>query len=337
MLEIKELYKKQEDNLINNISLIVEKGSLVSIESGSEFSDSLINLILDKEILGSGEIYIDKIKHSDYIKKNKRNIGVVFRDEGFYDRLTVEEYIRYYSEIIGSSINNKELMLKLSLLEIADKKIKTLNYSRRKMLSFAREILKEPKLLVLQDPIFNMDKESTRIILQNIEDLCTKGTAVLSISTSFKDAMLIGGKTYILDEDGLKETEDKKEEVIVSSDKEESEFLHRIEKIPAKIEERILLFDPVEIDYVESESGVSNLNVRGEKFPCMMPLTELEDRLECFGFFRCHRSYIVNLQKVREVVTWTRNSYSLTLSDKPKSSIPLSKGKLPELKEILKI
>jgi ABC-2 type transport system ATP-binding protein len=337
MLEIKNLYKKQEGNLINNINLIVEKGSLVSVESGSEFSDSLINLILDKEIIGGGEIYIDEIMHSDYIKKNKRNIGVVFRDEGFYDRLTVEEYIEYYSEIIGSNINNKELMLKLSLLEIADKKIKTLNYSRRKMLSFAREILKEPKLLVLQDPIFNMDKEATRIILQNIEDLCTKGTAVLSISTSFKDAMLIGGKTYILDEDGLKETEDKKEEVIVSDNKEESEFLHRIEKIPAKIEERILLFDPVEIDYVESESGLSNLNVRGEKFPCMMSLTELEERLECFGFFRCHRSYIVNLQKVREVVTWTRNSYSLTLGDKAKSSIPLSKGKLPELKEILKI
>ncbi len=337
MLEIKSLYKKQGDNLINNISLIVEKGSLVSIESGSEFSDSLINLILDKEIIGSGEIYIDEIRHSDYIKKNKSNIGVVFRDEGFYDRLTVEEYIRYYSEIINSSINNKEIMLKLSLLEIADKKIKTLNYSRRKMLSFAREILKEPKLLVLQDPIFNMDKDATRIVLQNIEDLCTKGTAVLSISTSFKDAMLIGGKTYILDEDGLKETEDKKEEVIVSDDKEESESLHRIEKIPAKIEERILLFDPVEIDYVESESGVSNLNVRGEKFPCMMSLTELEERLECFGFFRCHRSYIVNLQKVREVVTWTRNSYSLTLGDKAKSSIPLSKGKLPELKDILKI
>ena len=98
-----------------------------------------------------------------------------------------------------------------------------------------------------------------------------------------------------------------------------------------------MLFDPIEIDYIESEAGISNLNIRGEKFPCTMTLTELENNLECFGFFRCHRSYIVNLQKVREVITWTRNSYSLTLDDKRKSSIPLSKGKLAELKEILKI
>lgn len=337
MLEIKNLYKKQNDNVINNINLKIEKGSLVSIESGSELSETLINLVLDKEIIGNGEIYIDGIKHSQYIKNNKRNIGVIFREDGFYERLTVEEYVKYYGEIIESKVNLHETMLKLSLLEIADKKIKNLNSSRRKMLSFARETLKEPKLLILQDPIFDMDKESMRIMLQNIEEVCDKGAAVLSISSSFKDAMLIGGKTYLLDEEGLKETESEKDEAIDIDKNEESEVVHKIEKVPARIEERILLFDPVEIDYVESESGVSTLNVRGEKFPCMMSLTELEGRLESFGFFRCHRSYIVNLQKVREVVTWTRNSYSLILSDKAKSSIPLSKGKFPELKEILKI
>ena len=71
MLEIKSLYKKQRDNIINNISFKVEKGNLVSIESSSELSDILIKLILDKEILGTGEIYIDDIKHNEYIKKNK--------------------------------------------------------------------------------------------------------------------------------------------------------------------------------------------------------------------------------------------------------------------------
>lgn len=336
MLKIKNLYKKQADNFINNINLVVEKGSLVSIEAGSELSDILISLILDKEVIGSGEIYIDGITHRNYIRKNKRNIGVIFRDEGFYERLTVEEYIKYYTEILNSKVNYREIMLKLSLLEVADKKIKTLNYIRRKMLSFAREILKEPELLIFQNPILDIDKNATRILLKNFEELCNKGTAILSISSSFKEAMLIGGKVYILDEDGLREAEDKNEDVIISKSKEESEFLHKIEKISARIEERILLFDPFEIDYVESESGVSSLNVRGEKFQCMMSLTELEERLRCFGFFRCHRSYIVNLQKVKEVVTWTRNSYSLIL-DKEKSPIPLSKGKLPELKEILKI
>ncbi|MDD3224426.1 MAG: LytTR family DNA-binding domain-containing protein [Clostridium sp.] len=112
---------------------------------------------------------------------------------------------------------------------------------------------------------------------------------------------------------------------------------YKVEKISAKIGEKILLFDPKEIDYVESEQGSTTLSVRGEKFPCNMSLTDLEKRLKNFGFFRCHRSYIVNLQRVREVITWTRNSYSLNLDDKVKSSIPLAKGRIDELKDILSI
>lgn len=111
----------------------------------------------------------------------------------------------------------------------------------------------------------------------------------------------------------------------------------RFEKIPAKLNEKIILFDPTEISFIESNEGVSNLHVNGEVFPCSYTLNELFKRLQIFGFFRCHRSYIVNLQRVREVITWTRNSYSLILDDSKKSSIPLSKGNLSELKEIIGI
>ena len=78
-----------------------------------------------------------------------------------------------------------------------------------------------------------------------------------------------------------------------------------------------------------------HLHINGEEFPTTFTMNELEERLQHFGFFRCHRSYIVNLQKVREVITWTRNSYSLILDDEKKSNIPLSKSKMAELKVML--
>jgi ABC-2 type transport system ATP-binding protein len=155
---------------------------------------------------------------------------------------------------------------------------------------------------------------------------------------AFKDTLLLGEKAYRLNDEGLIELNQNKEEV--KNDIEEVQYkneIYKIEKIPAKVEERILLFDPTEIDYVESNQGVSNLYVRGDKFPCTISLTDLEERLRYFGFFRCHRSYLVNLQRVREVVTWTRNSYSLSLDDKTKSSVPLAKGRLDELKAVLKL
>jgi ABC-2 type transport system ATP-binding protein len=111
----------------------------------------------------------------------------------------------------------------------------------------------------------------------------------------------------------------------------------KLEKVPAKIDDKIILFDPTEIHFIESDEGVSRLHLNADTFPCAWTLNELEEKLKPFGFFRCHRSYIVNLQKVREVVTWTRNSYSLVLDDPKKSTIPLSKGKFDALKHILGI
>ncbi|QJD88366.1 hypothetical protein HH215_26805 [Cohnella herbarum] len=111
----------------------------------------------------------------------------------------------------------------------------------------------------------------------------------------------------------------------------------RFEKIPTRMNDKIILFNPPEIDYIESGEGQSYLYVNGESFPASFKINELEDRLRSYGFFRCHRSYIVNLQKVREVVTFTRNSYSLVLDDVRKSSVPLSKTKMAELKEMMGI
>lgn len=338
MLKIKDLYKEKNGNVIKELNLEINKGDSLSIECSNNISDLLIDLILGKEIPAKGEIYIDDIKNIDYVKKNIRDIGILFREDYFYEKTTIENYMKFFSNILNSKVDYREIMLKLAILDIGDEKIKNLSYSQRRRLSLARERLKEPKLLIVQEPILNMDRDGAKIIIENIDELCSKGTAVIITSIFFKDTIMVGEKSYRLDEDGLLElcnnTEEveEKEEVI-----ESTQAIYKIEKIPAKIDERILLFDPTEIDYIESEQGVSTLYVRGEKFPCNISLTDLEERLKYFGFFRCHRSYIVNLQRVREVITWTRNSYSLNLDDKIKSSIPLAKGRLDELKAILKL
>ncbi|OAA93890.1 LytTR family transcriptional regulator DNA-binding domain-containing protein [Clostridium coskatii] len=335
MLEISELYKVKGDIVINNITFKVAKGNLINIECSDQISDLLIDLILDKEVPTKGKIYIHGEGNKTYIRKNMKHIGVVFRKEGFYENMTVKFYMKFYKNITNSKVNYKEIMVKLALIDIENTKINKLTYSQKRRLSFARELLKEPKFLIFQEPILNMDRYDAKLIIQSMDQLISGGAIVVNTSVSFKDILLLGGKSYSIDENGLKEIQGEE------NSKEESdsgdETVYKIEKIPAKIDERMILFDPMEIDYVESEQGVSNLNIKGEKFPCMLPLTELEKRLKHFGFFRCHRSYLVNLQRVREVVMWTRNSYSLSLDDKTKSSIPLSKGRMKELKDILNI
>ena len=87
----------------------------------------------------------------------------------------------------------------------------------------------------------------------------------------------------------------------------------RVCKVQAKSGTSTLLFDPREIDFIESVNRQNYVSVRGELYQTPSTLDELERELARFGFFRCHRSYIVNVQCIAKVERFTRNSFNLTL------------------------
>ena len=107
----------------------------------------------------------------------------------------------------------------------------------------------------------------------------------------------------------------------------------QVVKIVCKSGTTTLLFDPREVDFIESINRANYVSVRGQRYQTTLTLDELEEMLERFGFFRCHRSYIVNVQKVAKLERFTRNSYNLTLSDAAQSTIPLAKGRVADMRE----
>ena len=105
--------------------------------------------------------------------------------------------------------------------------------------------------------------------------------------------------------------------------------------IPARLEGRVALVDPVDILFVSAQDDRTVLQTAEGGLPTQFTLTELEKRLARSGFFRAHRSYLVNLQHVREVIPYTRDSFSLRLKDAAGTKIPLSKSAARELRELL--
>lgn len=76
------------------------------------------------------------------------------------------------------------------------------------------------------------------------------------------------------------------------------------------------------------------LSVRNSLYQTNMTITTLEKELKQFGFFRCHRSYIVNVQKVVRIEKWTKNSFGILLNNEQQSQIPLSKARVEEMKAL---
>ncbi|WP_338752128.1 LytTR family transcriptional regulator DNA-binding domain-containing protein [Bacillus sp. FJAT-52991] len=338
LLSVQSLSKKTGNTtLLPTISFQINPGQCVVIRCNKYLGDMLIKIILGEEIPSKGHVYF---KGAD-IESNKnifREISVCLLDDGLYERLKVKEYLSFFQKMSESDKTVDEVIQLVGLLDKKEVKIAKLSFSEKRRLQIGRAIISDYDFVVLEEPEQNVDIESAIIIRNAIRQLQQEQKAVLITTSFLEDALSLTNDVYLLNEEGLKKVEVDEEEPENNREVEEpAEILKpmKLEKIPAKVKEKVILFDPPEIHYIESQEGVSHLHLSEGSFPCSFTLNDLEDKLKAFGFFRCHRSYIVNLQRVREVITWTRNSYSLVLDDEKKSSIPLSKARFDELKEIL--
>jgi ABC-2 type transport system ATP-binding protein len=267
------------------------------------------------------------------LKLNK-DIYISTSNAGEYERLTVKELINFLIKITNNLHKMDFLIEKFGLTDIQQTKVKHLPASKQNFIKQLRVFFAHQSTIVLEEPYFYLD-DSDRKVFRNILEELSATRQIVILASNLEEALISCHKIYRLDEHGLKQLdiadpEDQQVEI------EEAQPF-KLEKISTKKNEKTILFDPPEIDYIESVEGTIFVHVSGENYACAMTLTELEIKLKSYGFFRCHRSYIVNLQKVREIITWTKNSYSLRLNVGKDSVVPLSRTKLNNLKDLLNI
>lgn len=323
----------QNTRIVPPLSLTVPAGEITALHASIDARAHLLHLLEMRDASGTGEVYINDAP----LRKQKGSylpeVGISLMNEGYYERITVKSNMIFYKKLFQSDASYKEAAAFLHLEEKMEEKVQHMSFSEKRRLLLARLFFQDPSILVLEEPDQNIDIESKRILQQVLVKWKKEGKAVLLLMSNMESAITLADSVYKLTPQGISLVETKGE--AAEKDEEEEASAFSFSKIPTRVEEKIVLFDPPEIDYIESQEGKSILYVKNEGFPCSFTLVELEEKLHSFGFFRCHRSYIVNLQKVKEVITWTRNSYSLQLDDHKKSEIPLSKGKMEDLKKML--
>jgi len=267
----------------------------------------------------------------------QKNTFTYFRESALYERLTVREYIKFCLKLFKASSENMEDLVKLfALTEQKAIKISKLSNGEKQRLKLIHTYLNQAQIQVLEEPFQNMDEFSKQKVLELLNALQQQDKKIILLSNNMEDLIISSTAIHRLDTMGLHALDVKEDETEIAPPSLENAPI-RLDKIPTKKNDKIILFNPPEIDYIESVEGVVSVYVAGEAYPCALSLNELEQKLTPFGFFRSHRSYIVNLQKVREIITWTRNSYSLALNSNEKNVVPLSKNKLTDLKETLGI
>ena len=109
-------------------------------------------------------------------------------------------------------------------------------------------------------------------------------------------------------------------------------------KVVVKTQDRLLLVNHKDVCFASIEDGaisVTTSTVEGES-NCRT-LEELMDQLDPEMFWRVHRSFLVNIQHIREVVPWFKSSYQLRMDDPKKTEIPVSRNQTKRLRELFNL
>jgi two-component system, LytTR family, response regulator len=109
-------------------------------------------------------------------------------------------------------------------------------------------------------------------------------------------------------------------------------------KILLKAAGRLFLVSQKDICFASIEDGIISVITSGvngmEGQSNCRTLEELLDSLDPNLFWRAHRSYLVNINRIKEVVPWFKSSYQLRMDDKKQTEIPVSRAQTKRLREL---
>jgi two-component system LytT family response regulator/two-component system response regulator LytT len=109
-------------------------------------------------------------------------------------------------------------------------------------------------------------------------------------------------------------------------------------KILVRTANRHFIVDAQDIIYATIEDGlITVVTTQMEGTSNYRTIEELQSNLDPETFWRVHRSYLVNIHRIREVIPWFRSSYQLRMEDKKQTEIPVSRVQTKRLRSLLKL
>jgi len=109
-------------------------------------------------------------------------------------------------------------------------------------------------------------------------------------------------------------------------------------KLLVKSQERMILIDADDMIFASIQDGA--ITIYSREIEGVSNYRTVEDLMEALDgeiFWRPHRSYLVNIKHIKEVVPWFKSSFMLKMNDKRASEIPVSRTQTKRLRELLKL
>jgi ABC-2 type transport system ATP-binding protein len=328
MIEIRRLQKTvHQQTILNMEALDVRGGEICGLVCPDDSSKRiLLDLLVGETRPSGGSIRIDGLDPVQDDRELKARIGVLFVENALYPRRSARGNLMFHAQLRGlRSTRVDEVLSLVGLADVAGKPAGQLHPDLARRLAFGRAILHHPSNLFLADPFAGCDSDTVSLLGRLVRSLAGQGAAVLILSSDPTGMTGVCHTLLVLDRGRL---------LPFNTPVKEAEGAIPF-RVPVRQEDQVNLVNPTDILYIESDEGKVMLHTLDECLPVRFTLDELEQRLSRSGFFRAHRAYLVNLQRVKAIIPYTRDSFTLVLDDTRNTEIPLSKTSARELRDLL--
>lgn len=193
-LEVKEVTKSYGKNdsyiqVLKGISTEVMQGQMCVIQGSSGSGKStLLNCIGGLDTMDSGSVKVDGreifgLKPAQLANYRRENLGFVFQFYNLVPNLTVRENIQVCEYLSKQPLDMNELLETLGILEHQNKFPSQLSGGQQQRCAIARALIKNPKLLLCDEPTGALDSKTSKDILILLEKINQKyGTTMLIVT-----------------------------------------------------------------------------------------------------------------------------------------------------------
>ena len=205
-IKIRSLSKKfGEFTAVDNIDLDIYKGELFSLLGGSGCGKTtLLRMLAGFETPSSGTIYIDGVDMTE-VPPYDRPINMMFQSYALFPHMTVEQNVSYglkRDKTPKDEIKRRveEILSMVELSDFVKRKPHQLSGGQRQRVALARALVKQPKVLLLDEPLGALDKrlrEQTQFELINIQDQL--GVTFVVVTHDQEEAMTLSTRMAMMD------------------------------------------------------------------------------------------------------------------------------------------
>lgn len=255
-------------------------------------------------------------------------MGIAWTDDLLYDRATVRENLLFYAGLRGVTRQAVDAVLaQVHLSDQANTRAEKLAVPLKRRITLARALLHRPTVLLLDELEQRTDRETRDLFCRVLTEVAAETPAAIVLTTT-EPLWASRCATHLYDLQNGR--------IVASATPDpDADPPGQPFKIPARKADRVVLYNPADVLYATSRDGKTFVHTADDSAISNLTLQELDARLSRSGFFKAHRAYLVNLQRIREVVPFTKDSFLLILDDAERTQVPLSKQAAKDLQELL--